>query len=105
MNMPPFVIIGIVAGLILVGILAVFAIRKNKEGKPKEPDYRGFFILGICLIPLSITFEIVFLASGTKTFLVLGITFIGMGISYIAIGLGNRGKWQKRENKLDLEPK
>ncbi|MFC1873686.1 hypothetical protein ACFLYX_00100 [Chloroflexota bacterium] len=95
MNISPFVIIGIVVGLILVGILAVIALRKHEEGKSKETDYRAFFILGISFLPLGIIYEIVFFVSGTKVFLVLGIAFIGMGISYLAIGLGNKDKWKK----------
>ena len=96
MNTSPFVIIGIVVGLILVVILAVFALKKNKEGKSKGTDYRAFFILGISFLPLGIIYEIVFFVSGTKVFLVLGIAFIGIGLSYLAIGLGNRDKWKKQ---------
>jgi len=96
MNTSTFVIIGIVVGLILVGILAVFALKRNKERKAKGTNYRAFFILGICFLPLGIIYEIVFFVSGTMIFLVLGIAFIGMGLSYLAIGLGNKDKWRKQ---------
>ena len=95
----PFVIIGICIGLILVGILAVFAWNKNKEGKAKGTGYRVLFILGITFLPVGIIYEIVFFASDTKVFLVLGIAFIGMGLSYLAIGLGNREKW--KSNRME----
>ena len=88
----PFVLIGIFIGLILVGILAVFVWKKNKEGKAKGIGYRVLFIMGIIFLPLGIIYEIVFFASGTTVFLVLGIAFIGMGLSYLAISLGNRDK-------------
>ena len=90
----PFVIIGICIGLILIGILAVFAWKKNQEEKAKGTGYRVLFILGIIFLPLGIIYEIVFFVSGTKVFFILGIAFIGMGLSYLTIGLGNRGKWK-----------
>ena len=96
MNTYPFVIIGIIVGLILVGILVVFALKKKKGEKSQGTNYRALFILGICFLPLGIIYNIVFFTSGTKVFLVLGIAFIGMGLSYLAIGLGNRDKWKKQ---------
>ena len=92
----PSVIIGIFIGLILVGILAILAWKKNKLGKARGSGYRALFILGIIFLPLGIIYEVVFFVSGTQVFLVLGIAFIGMGLSYIAIGLGNRDKWKKQ---------
>jgi uncharacterized membrane protein HdeD (DUF308 family) len=88
----PFVLIGIFIGLILVGILAVFVWKKNKEGKAKGIGYHVLFIMGIIFLPLGIIYEIVFFASDTKVFLILGIAFVGMGLSYLAISLGNRDK-------------
>jgi FtsH-binding integral membrane protein len=95
----PFVLIGICIGLILVGIVAVFFWKRNKEGKAKGTGYRVLFILGITFLTLGIIYEIVFFASGKTVFLVLGITFIGMGLSYLAISLGNRDKW--KSNRMD----
>ena len=96
MNTSPLVIIGIIVGLILVGILVVFALKEKKGEKSQGTNYRALFILGICLLPLGIIYNIVFFISGTKVFLVLGIALIGMGLSYLAIGLGNRDKWKKQ---------
>ena len=95
----PFVTIGIFIGLILVGILAVFAWNKNKGRKTKGTGYRALFILGITFLTLGIIYEIAFLISGTKVFLILGISFIGLGLSYLAIGLGNRDKW--KSNRME----
>jgi len=92
----PWVIVGIIVGLILVGILVAFALKRKKEGKSKGTGYRALFILGICFLPLGIIYEIVFFTSGTRVFLILGIAFTGMGLSYLAIGLGNRDKWKKQ---------
>ena len=98
MSTSPFVITGIFIGLILVSILAVFTWKK-KGGKAKGTGYRNLFILGIIFLPLGIAYEIAFFISGTKVFLILGISFIGMGLSYLAIGLGNRDKW--KSNRME----
>ena len=95
MNGFPLVIAGIIAGLILVVLLIAITFKRKREGKFKEINYKAFFILGITFLLLGIIYEIVFFASGTKVFLVLGIAFIGLVLSYIAIGLSNRDKWEK----------
>ena len=95
MNELPLVIAGIILGLILIGLLIAFFLRRKREGKLRETNYRAFFILGITFLPLGIIYEIVFFVSDTKVFLVLCLSFIAMGISYIAIGLANRDKWKK----------
>jgi len=63
----PFVLIGIFIGLILVGILAVFVWKKNKEGKAKGIGYHVLFIMWIIFLPLGIIYEIVFFASGYES--------------------------------------
>ena len=95
MNAVPLVIIGVIVGLILIVLLVVMTLKMKREGKSREINYRVFFVLGTTFLPLGIIFEIVFFLSGTKVFLVLGLSFIAIGISYIAIGLGNRDKWRK----------
>ena len=94
MNGFPWIIIGIIVGLVLVGSLIVVAFKKRKKGKSQTINYRTFFILGISFLPLGIIFEISFFLSDTKVFLVLGLAVIAMGMSYIAIGLANRDKWE-----------
>jgi len=96
MNEFPWVTIGIIVGLILVVALIVLMLwKRKKEGKPKETNYRAFFILGITFLPAGIIYEVVFLLSGTTVFLILGLSFIAMGLSYLAIGLANKDKWKK----------
>ena len=90
-----FLITGIIVGLILIGILVVVVLRKQKEGKSRSINYKTFFILGIAFLPLGITYEIVFFASGKTVFLILGLSFIAMGLPYLVIGLTNRDKWEK----------
>ena len=95
MNEFPLVIVGIIVGLILVGILVAMTLKRKREVNSGETNYRALFILGITFFPLGIIYEIVFFVSGTKVFLILGLSFIAMGLSYLAIGLANRDKWKK----------
>ena len=75
--------------LIIVGIIIAFIVwKKKKERKYEEPDYRAFFIMGICFIPLGLIFTITVDNPGF-----IGIT--GFGLIYMAIGLANRDKWKK----------
>ena len=97
MNDFPWAILGVTAGLALVGILLTVTLKRKREEKPRGTNYRAFFVLGITFLPLGIIYEIVFFTSGTKVFLVLGLAFIAMGISYLAIGLTNKEKWKKHE--------
>lgn len=94
MNTFPFIIVGIITGLILVGILVVLAWKKNKVGNNKGTNYRVLYNLGVIFLPLGVIYEIVFFVLDIKVFLVLGISFIAMGLSYLAIGLGNKDKWK-----------
>ena len=91
----PLIILGISAGLMLIGVLIIVAIRRKREGETRETNYRVFFILGVTFFPLGIIYEIVFFVSGTIVFLVLGLSFIAMGLPYLVIGLNNRDKWEK----------
>jgi len=97
MNNLPWIIVGIIVGLILVGFLIVLAFKRRKEGKSQTINYRTFFILGISFLPLGIVYEISFFISGNTVFLTLGLAFIGMGLPYLAIGLTNRDKWESNQ--------
>ena len=73
MDSTVYVIIGV---LVTVGILVAFlAFKRRKEGEPQEPNYRAFFILGICFTGT----ETVFMTTISPAF--IGIT--GLGIAYI----------------------
>ena len=96
MNEFPWVIVGVIIGLILIGILVVMAFKWKRDGKSHGTNYRALFILGITFSPLGVIYEIIFFVSGTKVFLVLGLAFIAMGLSYIAISLANKDKWTKQ---------
>ena len=84
-------IIGIIV-LIMLGLLILVvavAMKRRKEGKYPEPDYRAFFVLGICLLPMGVVFVTAINNPGF-------IGFIGLGAFFMILGLANRDKWKKR---------
>lgn len=72
-----------------MGLLTVFIVLKRKKvGKLDDPNFKVFFILGICFLPMGV----VFMVTVSPAF--IGIT--GMGLIYLIIGLVNRNKWEKK---------
>ncbi|UCF13415.1 MAG: hypothetical protein JSW06_03940 [Thermoplasmatales archaeon] len=83
--------IGIIAILVLIGIvLALVVFKKKKEGKMGEPNYQVFFNVGIIWLPVGVVFMIAVNPA-------IGIAFMALGIMYLAIGLANRDKWDKKK--------
>ena len=77
----------ILVGFVLVGVLATLIVYRRSRGKDEaEVDYRAFFVLGLCLLPMGMLFS--FLINPGF----LGI--MGLGAFYIALGLSNRDKWK-----------
>ena len=73
--------------IILIGLAVLILILKRQKLEEKKPvDYRSFFILGICWMPLGIVFWLVL-------HFVVGIAFFVMGGAFLTIGLVNRDKW------------
>ena len=83
--------IGLLALLVLIGIILLLIVwKKKKEGIVKEPNYQVFFVLGIMWFPVGVIF--LFAVNS-----VIGFAFMAMGIAYLAISIGNRDKWKKRK--------
>ena len=79
-----------VAILVVIGlILTMVFLKKKKEGKLGEPNYKAFYMMGIIWIPIGVVFMI--------TIYPLGIAFLGLGCAYVAIGLANKDKWEKND--------
>ena len=82
----------IISGLVLAVVLAVAVVYKKKQKtqkKEEEVDYQAFFILGISLVSLGITFTTI-ISPGF-------ISFLGAGVCFMAIGLSHRDSWEKKE--------
>jgi hypothetical protein len=92
----PWVIIGIVLGLVVSGIGVIVVWKRRKQVESQGAGYRALYILGLSFLPLGVVFEIIFFTSDIKVFLVLGLAFIALGLSYLSIGLGNKDKWNKQ---------
>ena len=85
------IIIAIGIAVAVISIFSFYFVVKNKnENKFEEPDYKVFFILGICFLPMGVP---IFIA--TKNPGLLG--FSVLGIAYLIIGLKNKDKWDKTE--------
>ncbi len=88
----PWILISVAVLIVLLAVIFIFALKKNKR---REPDYFTFFILGI-----------IWLGAGIP----LGINsnnwgFFIMGIAFMIIGLVNKDKWKKNHVRYkDLTP-
>ncbi len=89
-----WIVIAIVAVLIVSGILVAWmALKRKKEGKQEEPNYRAFFIMGMFMTPVGIIGMTASFLTDISFF--TGFPFFSIGVVYIAIGLGNQDKWKK----------
>ena len=83
----PVVALMILVGFVLVGVLATLIVYRRRRGRDEaEVDYRAFFVLGLCMLPMGILFS--FLINPGF----LGI--MGLGAFYIVLGLSKRDKWR-----------
>ena len=86
--------IAIASILVLVGVVALVLIwKRRREGKPSEPNYRAFFMMGTVWFPVGLASMVIFFLLDV-TF-VVGLPLFAMGIIYLAIGWANRDKWHK----------
>jgi len=106
MNGIPWVLVGIVVGIVVLAIGMVVAFRKRKE--PRRVDYRNYFVMGVIwLLFAPVMVLLPWILHGEEPFF-MGFFFLVMGIAYMIIGLRNRDKWGKqvepppRANKIVL---
>lgn len=83
-----FVILMIVFALLIIGSAILFVITQKKKKQP--PNYRAFFILGICWIPAGIAIK--------------NYGLLAAGIIFTVIGLINRKKWRQEKKWSELTP-
>jgi Ca2+/Na+ antiporter len=106
MNGIPWVLVGIVVGIVVLAIGMVVAFRKRKE--PRRVDYRNYFVMGVIWLLFAPVMALLpWILHGEEPFF-MGFFFLVMGIAYMIIGLRNRDKWGKqvepppRANKIVL---
>ena len=81
-------ILGFIALAILLGVVVFRVLKEKKEGSDfPAPNYKIFFILGACFLPVGIT-----IAISTENFAFNGIA--ALGLIYMIIGLVNKDKWE-----------
>lgn len=88
MDAIPWILIGIVALIILLGVLVIYWTKKKKLPR-REPDYYVWFWIGICWI-----------GAGTP----LGVNFNNWGLSimglvFLIVGLAHKKDWKKNHVK------
>ena len=86
-------LIGIVVTLLLVVILR----KRKREGKAGETDYRAFFIMGIAFLPTGFAMMIVYFLADIP--FEVGLPLFALGVIYLIVGLVNRDKWKKNEQR------
>ena len=97
MNSIPWVLVGIVVGLVVLAIGMVVAFRKRKE--PRTVDYRNYFVMGVIWIvfsPIIASLPWILHHEEPVQLIPMGFVFFAMGIPYVIIGLRNRDKWGKQ---------
>ncbi len=81
-----WLLIPIISIIIILGIIFILSLKKNK-GKKHEPDYYLFFILGIVWIGAGVPL------GTTSNFWTLSI----MGLVFMIIGLSHKKEWKKQK--------
>jgi len=82
--MIPWILIAIAVLIIVLALVAVIALKNNKEHKT---DYYTFFILGITWIALGVPLK--------------NPAFSIMGVVFAIIGLKNKDKWKENRQTWD----
>tara|TARA_Y100000310_G_scaffold318555_1_gene372802 strand:- start:1759 stop:2106 length:348 start_codon:yes stop_codon:yes gene_type:complete len=76
----------VLATIIILGIIAIFTIKKSK--KPHDPDYRTLFTLGL-------VFFVIGLGSQNSVMWILGLVFF-------IVGMAKKDKWKKQKKWSEL---
>ena len=87
-----WIILAIVAILAIVTVFVV--VKRRKEGRLEETNYRVFFVTGAAMTPIGLIFLAVSYFRDYSFFTAFPILVIG--VVYLAIGLANRDKWKRQ---------
>ena len=94
MNGIPWILVGILAGIVLLGIAMVVVVRRRREGS--RLDYRNFFVMGVIWIPTGLLVALLPWLLYEEDVFFMGLVFLVMGLVYMTIGLVNRDKWGRQ---------
>jgi flagellar basal body-associated protein FliL len=86
MNTP--ITLMIVVALIIIGLAIFIAI--TQKSRKETPNYRSWFFIGLCWIPVGIV---------TKN-----PAFLAIGVIFTVIGLVNKNKWKEEKKWSELTP-
>ncbi len=96
MGSTPWIAIGLLAILVIAGILVTWlAWNRKRKGMIQETNYRAFFTMGIFMVPVGL---IVMITSIIRDYsLVPMMPIFIIGIVYLALGWSKRETWKKSE--------
>ncbi len=86
--MNTYQVLMLVIAIIIIGLAIFVAITQRK--KKETHNYRSWFFIGICWIPIGIV---------TKN-----LAFLAIGIIFTVLGLVNKNKWREEKKWSDLTP-
>ena len=95
----PWILVSILALVLLLAVVFVFALRKGKQ--PRTMDYRTYFRMGVVWIPTGLVLSLLPWLLHGEDFSFFGLFFLAVGLGYTLVGLLNRDKWDK---KVDVPP-
>lgn len=94
MGSTSWIAIGLLAILVIVGILVIgLAWNRKRKGIIRETNYRTFFIMGIVIFPVGLIGMIISFLRDYSFVTMMPIFTVG--IVYLAIGWGKRENWKK----------
>ena len=96
MGSTPWIAIGLLGILVIVGILVTWLTwNRKRKGITEETNYRTFFIMGIVMVPAGLVGMIISFIRDYS--FVTMLPFFIIGIVYLALGWSKRETWKKRK--------
>ncbi len=91
----PWILIGVLAIMVIVGIFVAWLVwNRKRKGIIQETNYRAFFIMGIFMVLVSLITIIISIIRDYSLVPMMPIFIIG--IVYLALGWSKRETWKKR---------
>jgi hypothetical protein len=85
----------LLATVLTLGLLAILVNLKKKAGDgAQRPNHRALFFMGVVMLVAGTAELLIFLRSDVSY--VVALPLVVIGLVFLAIGLANRGKWQRK---------